>query len=363
MKIGFNGRPFCTEHMRGLSRHTLELIKQLKQLHPDWEFYIYTYGQISSRFKQELPFVHIREDKVFPKIMWDLFSLRKQILEDSIDIFHSTNNLGVPLLFRKKIPLLVTIHDHFTHSYRWPWGKSPRSWWAALNYRIEYALLKRCNHYFSVSENARKNVSEMLSLPLDKITVSYNGANLKPTNSSFPGNYFLYVGGLEARKNVATLINAFIQYAKAKHSKLIFKMVADPALATSEVQQLLREHTELFQLVGNISDKELGQLYEGALALVFPSLEEGFGLPLVEAMGLGCPVIASDIDVFKEISGDAALFFPAMDQKRLQELFGRLESDSTLRESMKNKGYIRAKLFNWQAMANTVNEVYSRFCS
>ncbi len=99
------------------------------------------------------------------------------------------------------------------------------------------------------------------------------------------------------------------------------------------------------------------------MALVFPSLEEGFGLPLVEAMALGCPVIASDIEVFREIAGDSALYFPALDQNKLQELMACLESDSALRVSLRTKGYLRARLFNWQSMGKTVDEVYSRFCS
>ena len=226
MRIGFNGRPFCQDQIRGLGRHTLELIKHIHKQHPDVEFFIYSYQKISPYYAQELPYAKIRDKSLSPKIFWDLFRLGRDVKNDQLDLFHSTNNLGVPFFPLSRIPIFTTIHDHFTHNARVKLGMGLRGIWGYLNYQIELFLLKRSKHFFSVSEDAKKKIHQHMGLSLDSITVAYNGANLKPLKKTHDDEmFFLYVGGLEERKNIITMLRAFLEFSAESSSEAKLKIV------------------------------------------------------------------------------------------------------------------------------------------
>lgn len=364
LKIGFNGRPFCQDQIRGLGRHTLELIKQLKHLHPEIEIYIYSYGEISTFFKQELSFAKFRDKKIKPKILWDLFFLSRQVKKDQLDLFHSTNNLGVPFFILNKIPIFTTIHDHFTHDARINFGSNPKSWWAAVNYRIELFLLKRSSHFFTVSEDAKNNISKKLGITPQDITVAYNGTNLLPSpllNEQVIEKYFLYVGGLEERKNILIMLKAFVLFSQLNTEKFKLKIVGNPQLASAEVCELLNTNRDIFILLNAISDHDLSVLYQQAEALIFPSREEGFGLPLVEAMSLECPVIASDIAVFREIAQDAALYFPTTNIEQLKDKLMLVAGNLELRDKLIKLGKEQSRKFTWEKMAKNIFLTYTHF--
>lgn len=356
-KIGFNGRPFCQEGMRGLSRHTLELILGLRALHPELEFYVYSYGAVSTFYKQALPFVHFRERNVRLKLLWDLFWLGHDVRSDKLDIFHSTNNVGVPWV--ADLPIFVTIHDHFSHVARYPWGRTPSSWWASLNYRIELCLLRRVAGFFTVSQSAKVEIIHRLNIPDNKIVVTYNGSSLPITTSpDVVEDYYLYVGGLEERKNVGVMLDGFRQFSRQSKAQAKLKIVGKLAGAPTQVINQIMGSPELFSIIESTTDNELAGLYQNARALIFPSLEEGFGLPLVEALGLGCPAVVSEIPVFREIAQDAALYFSPTSASDLSSCLERLAIDTSLRDQLIHRGRQLAARFTWKNMAA---DVYARY--
>lgn len=357
LRIGFNGRPFCQKSMRGLSRHTLELIKGLKHLDPSLEIFVYTYGEISKFYKDALPFVHFRERRVFPKILWDIFFLNYDVWRDRLDLFHSTNNVGVPWLY--DLPTIVTIHDHFSHVVRWPWGRSVASWWAAMNYRIELWIVRRASAYITVSHSAKDEVSQRIGLSPERVDVIYNGVSLPLGLISQPrGEFFLYVGGLENRKNILVMLRGFRKFLFESNTHYCLKIVGSLAGACAEVLDELKAHPDIFLLSGPISDDQLAELYQQANALLFPSLEEGFGLPLVEAMALRCPAIVSDIPVFREIAKDAAMYFSPSSEDELSLCLRQLQGNLELREQLVNLGAQRVKQFTWTEMVRRVYALY-----
>jgi len=351
-RIGFNGRPFCSNELRGLGRHTLELIKGLKAQHPELEIFLYTYAPVTEEFKKLLPYATVRDRRVRPKLLWDLWSLRAQLAEDQIDLYHSTINLGVPLLFFKKLPLVVTIHDHFTHV-------AQRPLWGRLQYAVEFALLRRSQLVFTVSADAREKIARLMGIRREKIRVSYNGVGLAPVAAPpVEERYFLYVGGMEARKNISVLLEAFLSFHQREPTSRL-KLVGNPEHASARDRDLIQAHADIIEVVQGAGDAQLAALYQGARALIFPSLEEGFGLPLIEAMALGCPVIASDIEVFKEIGADAALYFPRASASALTEQMRGLEADAELRDRLCARGRERARKFRWETL---VAQTYEAYC-
>lgn len=360
-KIGFNGRPFCQSTMRGLSRHTLELIRYIHGAHPEVEIYIYCFEEISEFYKNELPFAKFRVTKSKPKILWDLVYLARDVRRDQIDLFHSTNNLGVPLWIGRKIPVVTTIHDHFTHEARLPWGRSLKSWWSAVNYRVELLLLLRSDAYLTVSESARLDIGQRLKIDLEKITVAYNGTSLNLSSEGGPvGQYYLYVGGMEERKNILVLLEGFLQFRKSTGQNQQLFLAGDPTHGSAEVQRLVKENPHIFSITGPQSDLQLAQLYQSAQALIFPSKEEGFGLPLIEAMALGCPVIISEIPVFKEIAADAALYFKVDSPESLAAILSTFSQDPELRTQLKEIGRLRAEGFTWPKMGEKIFSTYMK---
>lgn len=356
-KIGFNGRPFCQEGIRGLGRHTLELIKWIHQLRPEVELYVYCFEPVSEFYRKELPFVIFRDTRRRPKILWDLFWLRQDVLTDGLDIFHSTNNLGVPLLIGSGPRILTTIHDSFTHDARRQRPHSLRSFWDYFCYQIEYSLLSKSDLFFTVSENARLEITSRLRLPPERVRVSYNGASLPEVGEARVSDYFLYVGGLEKRKNVETLLRAIIIFNEKREQKIPLRIVGNLASATREVQILLESRPELFELRSGVNDRDLAQMYQSARAFIFPSKQEGFGLPLVEAMSLGTPVIASDIPVFREIAQWNCLYFLPESVEDLAQKLELLQSED-LRQDLVRNAKQRATVFTWERMAQTVLHGY-----
>lgn len=363
LRIGFNGRPFCQDQIRGLGRHTLELIKHLKSSHPEIEIYIYSYGRVSDLFKKELSFATFRDNKIRPKFLWDLFFLGRDIKKDKINIFHSTNNLGVPFFLFNKTPIFTTIHDTFTHDARIKLGKNPRYWWAGISYRLELFLVKRSNYFFTVSKDAQNSICKKIGIPTGKISVAYNGTDLSLINAPIvlSDHYFLYVGGLEERKNILTLLKAFIIFSGSTPKPYKLKLVGNPQHAPQDVRDLLNKYSNIFILTGNISDQALVQLYQQAEALIFPSIEEGFGLPLVEAMSLNCPVIASDIPVFREIAQNAALYFSPKNIVELKEKLELLAGNLELKNKLTELGKEKSKKFTWIQMSEDIYSIYLKY--
>jgi glycosyltransferase involved in cell wall biosynthesis len=358
-RIGFNGRPLCGPGLRGLSRHTLELIRELRALHPELEVFIYCYAPVDPSYKALLPFATFRDRRVVPKLLWDLVVLPLQLRADGVEVFHSTNNLGVPPRWFGGRNF-VTIHDAFTHRARWPW-RSPRHWWGSINYRLELALAKRSAAVFTVSSTAGEEIERELGVLAAKLVVAYNGASLPPARPRRCDPFFLYVGGLEERKNIPCLLAGVELFNEGAVDRIPLVLVGKLADAAPAVRRTLAERTDLFQVLEGVSDADLAQLYADARALIFPSKEEGFGLPLVEAFSLSCPTIVSDIKVFRELAEDAALFFPPDSPAALARQMRRLTENPELRAELVAKGQGRAPAFRWEELAATVSRTYLSF--
>ncbi|MBC7429225.1 MAG: glycosyltransferase family 4 protein, partial [Bacteriovorax sp.] len=275
IKIGMNARPFASNSMRGITRHTLELVKNLHYQNPEMEFFLYTYGKVDNFYKEELPYVIWRETQISPKLLWDLWVLPKQIREDKLDLFHSTNNLGLPFSSIKKV---VTIHDDLTHRHRMSSGANHL--WGKINYLVEYYLLKQANVFITISQAAKRDILKSMHLPREKFKVIYNGVSKHQINRSVKKeDFYLYVGGLEERKNIPFLINE-LEAAQLKLKKQIYlKCISKLNSAEASLQEKIKNSDLSIQICEDLSDDDLFASYQQAKALIIPSLVEGFGIP------------------------------------------------------------------------------------
>ena len=177
-----------------------------------------------------------------------------------------------------------------------------------------------------------------------------------------PSLYMLFLGAPNPRKNVMTLIQAFAQLRHAKHidPTLCLVVAGSPGWCTPGMRRTLR-HLGLENIVcfpGYIDEDDVPDLYRGALLFVFPSLYEGFGLPILEAMRCGVPVVASNVSAIPEVTGDAALLIDPRNVESLTEAMWQVVHNATLRQTLQYKGVIQAQKFSWDTAAQKTLDLY-----
>jgi glycosyltransferase involved in cell wall biosynthesis len=221
--------------------------------------------------------------------------------------------------------------------------------------------LHRAAVVLTVSEFARNSICEWGALPESQVCNVGNGVSELfvpgPASRREPASpYFLYVGNHKSHKNFDRLLDAFAISRVRDEYFLVSSGVADEALGR-RVRALKLEGRVKF--VGQLSDSELAELYRGATALVLVSLYEGFGLPLVEAMACGTPVITSNLASMPEVVGDAALVVDPLDVGAIAESLTRMASDAELRSRLRERGLKRARHYSWELTASRVKGAIS----
>lgn len=254
-------------------------------------------------------------------------------------------------------PFVFTLHD-LNHLY------VPDNSNAAKRAYYRHIIRPACHRaafVLTVSEYSKREISDWAGIAEKKIINVGNGVGLPFTpvgpkyNPGYP--YLLYVGSRKPHKNLTRLLKAFSISGVRKDVHLIFTGVADPPML-AEIECLgLRGDVNF---VDSSLDGDLSDLYRGALALVFPSLYEGFGLPPLEAMACGVPVLTSKVCSLPEVMGDAGVLVDPLDVGAIAEGMRRLVEDSGLRTDLRGKGLLRARVFSWDETARRTREVLQR---
>lgn len=283
--------------------------------------------------------------------IWQHTMIKKILRDYKIDVFHSPN--PVPLFTTFEIPYVVTIHDlaeFYVKRYS-PFRQKLRIWATETSGRLVKEIV-------TVSEYSKIQIKTELEVSEDKIHVTYPGLTLLQSNytedSDFDGKlFFLHVGGSRSNKNVERIINAFQKVRENYNAELYF--VGEPKF-------LNKKNSELSGIVhyGQVSEEELIFLYKNAHALIYPSLYEGFGLPILEAMASGTPVITSNITSMPEVGGDAVHFVDPYSVDSIRAGMEKLLNDEEYRNSLIQKGLKRYKRFSWEEAARKTIEVYEK---
>lgn len=316
-----------------------------------------------------------------PLVSYGLFSLANQIRLPKllkrldVDIYHSTNFM-IPLFLSRKIKVVVTIHDliPFKFPQYTPHAKKTKFNW--LFKLIIKKVIKRADMIIAVSNTTANDIVECFGVPKDKIKVVYNGISPEffskrkqntdngytppPKTKVLVGGYILFVGRQDPYKNLTGLIHA---YAKLLNDygiteKLLIVGKKDPRYP--EVPQLvdklnLKDNVEFY---GYVNSKELLKLYQNASLLVLPSLYEGFGMPPIEAMACGVPVVVSNTPALVETVNDKAIVTDPSDANKLADSMYKVITDKSLREKLSQDGKIHAQKFTIENMAKETLKVY-----
>jgi glycosyltransferase involved in cell wall biosynthesis len=357
MLIAINGK-FTSQRLTGVQRVAHELTDALCRLLPAHESPILLVPRDHLDDKLS-PWVSRRIVRGLRGVLWEQIALP---LSASGRTLLSFCNIG-PMLMRRQV---LMIHD--TAIFDFPEGYSAKF---RLWYRLSFALLKRnVRHILTVSAFSKARIVEQLGISPDNISVIRNGVDhLDRVSSDYsilerldvePDGFVLIVGSLAPGKNLARMLDAIALLARdGCNSKFVIVGGGNARIFGTEARDR-GASTENIVWAGYVTDGELKALYENAACFVFPSLYEGFGLPPLEAMYCGCPVIASREGALPEVCGDAVLYCDARSVEDIAAKISCLMSDVDARKTLRVKGREHAQKFRWKDSATELLRVLRR---
>lgn len=367
MKIGIDARMYGSG-FTGIGRYTYELVKNLAEMDTENEYVIFLRKEAYTKFS--IP------NERFTKVLADFphYSFAEQISflsllnKAKLDLMHFTH-FNAPIFYNK--PYIVTIHD-LTLSF-FP-GKKMNNFIRRFAYRLVMkTVTKKAKKIITVSENTKKDLQKIFNVPEDHIKIIYNGVNPEFSEKSETSRpdlmkklglqkpYFLYTGVWRNHKNVTGLIKAFAELNQELGNQYDLVITGRHNPSYKEIPDIIKEMKleDSVHLVGMVSEDDLKALYQYALAYVFPSFYEGFGLPPLEAMQCGTPVAASNTSAVPEICGEGnALFFDPYNVSDIKEKMRSIATDASVRQNLVNNGFERVKFFSWEKMTGEVLGVY-----
>jgi glycosyltransferase involved in cell wall biosynthesis len=306
-------------------------------------------GRFAAEIMQRLPGIvplHVPVSKLSPL---DPLALSWRLHNKRDGIFFSPG-FNAPLY--SPIPQVLTLHDLIHLEVPEESGPLIRAYYKV----IVKPALRRAWRVLTVSEASRNKIVAWSGIDSQRIHVVGNGISsaFQPSGQHYPNNaasYFLHVGRRGSHKNIERLIQAFALCRKRSGSeiRLLFTLEPDQTTLASASRHGV---DKAIDFLGNLTDEQLAFCYRGAIGLVYPSLAEGFGIPIVEAMACGTPVISSDIEAIRETAGsDNAWLCPPTDIDAIANAMQHLMSDESLRKRLREKGLAHSQQFSWDAVA------------
>jgi glycosyltransferase involved in cell wall biosynthesis len=368
MRIGIMLQSLC--HLGGIGIYTKEIVKNLINIDRNTQYILIypSFGQAHKLFGQFSSYENVVE--VYSKslvphaIYWDNFIVPQIAKEYHIDlIFNPFLSVPIPGDFKK----IFVMHGH-------EWFTMPEVFW--LSERVigkmrMRAIMKTADKIISISNTMTALCAQKTGLPDSKFRTIYHGVDesFRPITDNtildvvkqkynLPEKFILFIGGLYPQKNFSALVKAFSLMVNDVPHQLV---VAGKARWKYKNDLKLIEEKGLetrIQLLGWVNPEEIPALYNLADCFVYPSLYEGFGLCLVEAMATGCPVVAASTGALPEIAQDAALLVDPQNHPQMQEAILKVISDTGLRHDLIQKGRLRAKDFTWEKCAEETLKLF-----
>lgn len=348
--------------MEGFGWFTYEVAKRMVENHPEHEFFFFFDRPFDPKF--------VFADNVTPVVLnpparhpilfkiWFDYSVTKALKKYEIDLFFSPDGY---LSLRTDVPQVGVIHDlNFEHHPE----DLPS---AALKYLKKYTprFAQKAKQLITVSNFSKQDIIDSYGIDEHKITVAYNGASpvFKPVGSLIrsemqekyaQGNpFFLFVGALHARKNLKRLLEAYDDFRLNNDTKTQLVIVGEKLWKNEVFESTLNalKHQESIHFTGHLKLDELAKITASAEALTFVSYFEGFGIPIVEAMQCGTPVITGDKTALPEVAGDAAILVDPFNVKEISDALAELDDSPLLQKELSENGLKQAKLFSWDKTA------------
>ncbi len=371
MKIGINGYEAVIPRFGfgqktglpnrvGSGRYCYELLVALNKIDKTNDYIIYLPQQPASDLPKESNNWHYKV--VTPRKLWTLFGLSLELLikRPSLDVFFSpTHYLPFFVPYASAISILDLSYIRFPELFK-------KRDLFQLKFWTGYSV-KRAKRIFTISQASKDDIINLYKIPSKKVVVTYPGvrnvsgeikmgnAKLLKEKYDIEGDYILFIGTLQPRKNIVRLIEAFARLSRVADDPRTLQLVivGKKGWMWEEILDAPVKFNvgKKVKFLHNVPDEDLPAFYKNALCLVFPSLYEGFGLPVLEAMKYGCPVLTSNVSSLPEVGGEAALYFDPKDVSDIAKRIKSVIQDSELRKKLIEKGYEQVKKFSWEKAA------------
>lgn len=365
MKIGIDANEANVKRKVGISEYVHQLLKEFSTLQvPDFCFTVYLKASPNKDFPRESD---TWKYKVFgPSKMWTQFALPLKLALDSDrpDVFFSPGHYSPRFT---QVPRVISIMDlafhHFPEYFTRKDLAQLRSW-------TKYSISK-ADAIITISQASKDDILKLYPVKREKVHVVYPGVKqtlslqphiypMKELENKFgiKKDYLLFVGTLQPRKNIKRLIEAFSKVHQDS-SDIQLIIVGRKGWKYEEILSAPQKYgvKESVKFLDFVADDDLETLYKNALCFVWPSLYEGFGLPVLEAMQYGCPVITSNVSSLPEAGGDAAVY---VDPENVEDIVSKIKKvigNKELRDDMVKKGYQQVKKFSWEKAAKETLEI------
>ena len=362
MRIAINTRFLLPHKMEGFGRFTYEVTKRLVENNPEHTFYLFFDRPFDAKFifaENAIPVVlnPPARDPILFKI-WFNWSVTRALKKYKIDLFFSPDGY---LSLRTEVPQIGVIHDLNFEHFPEDIPTRPRKY--LQSYFPQFA--KKAQHIITVSEFSKQDIVKQYQIDPKKITVAYNSANaiFKPQSESVKAKakadftngepYFVYVGAIHARKNVDRLIAAYRLFKKKTGSTTKLLIVGEALWD----QPALQSATSGILYTGHVQIEQLAEVVGAAKALCLVSYFEGFGIPIVEAMQSGVPVLAGDLTALPEVCGNAGVLVNPFDVGAIADGLVQLDSNDILRAELIVKGFSQSEKFTWAKTTRIIEKV------
>ena len=367
MRIGIEAQRVFRRNKHGMDYVVLQEIKELQQIDHKNEYFVFVAPGVDRCLKDsENVHIIVIGESFYP--VWEQITLPRAVKKYDLDILHCTSNTA-PIFC--KTPLILTLHDII---FLEPRDKNNKSVYQNMGWlyrrKVVPKILERCLRIITVSNFEKQNIIDKLNIPEKRMAMIYNGYNewFKPFRDvadiyksyiEKPG-YFFFLGNTDPKKNTERTLIAYSKYLEQSTIKRKLLMAdLDKAYLDSIIE---RNHIENIReqivMPGYIVNSDLPYIYNRAFAFLYTSLRESFGIPLLEAMACGIPVITSNTSSMPEIAGNDAILINPESPEEITEKMLRLETDEEYYNTQKEIGLKRAELFSWRKTAEQLLNLY-----
>ncbi|MDR0729616.1 MAG: glycosyltransferase family 4 protein [Prevotellaceae bacterium] len=368
MRIGFDAKR-AFRNFTGLGNYSRATISILSDFYPDNQYFLYTpfYKKHPLLSFAHRPNITVRGPEGFLKRIpsaWRSLGVADDIRFDKIQLFHGLTG-ELPMVIGAKTRTIVTVHDLIFLRYP-EYYKSFDRWIYTRKYK---AACNRADLVIAISEQTRQDVTEFFGIDERKIRLVYQGCDPQFYHPAtdvekrnvcalyhLPAKYVLYVGTIEERKNLTTLVKALPLLPDDIHLVAVGRGMAYCTKVKEEIAELKLSHRVLF--LHSVAFNHLPAIYQQAQVFCLPSLFEGFGIPVLEALNSRIPVITSNVSSLPEAGGPSELYVTPTDEAEIAAAIRRVLADAGLRRQMIDGGMAHAALFHEQSIAQNMWNVY-----
>ncbi len=374
MKIGFDASQIATPQKAGIGNYSFCLSQALSNLDSDNSYIFFFREQPSNKVRQTL--FSGKQNFSFKVLnnsfLWTNGALARQTFLNNLDILFMPYPV-LPIIRNPSLKTVVTFHD-LSFEFLPEYQKFPKKYFLRLIPRL---VANQATQIVAVSEFTKKSLLAEYGISPEKIEVIYEGVNFDWYQKTYSSEekkavfssynlrrpYILFVGTIQPRKNLERLVAAFSQLKHrfgAASAKLSLVLAGKQGWLADDIYAAPQEYNvaDSVKFLGRVPDKDLPLLYQQAECLAFPSLFEGFGLPVLEAMAAGTPVVTSNVSSLPEVGGDAAFYVEPRDIESIATGLGEVLLNTDLRKSLVERGLRRVHEFSWENTARRLIEVF-----